>query len=513
MDADYSEIAGQEATLASVAQHDFRLPPHAPASLMYAEFQRDPLLPGVIVARGDEAVGVLSRDRFFQLLSHRYGAPLFLDAPLQKMLDASPHDHLVLPESMSIHNAASAASRGRAISCFEPVVVVAEGRPPRLLGMHELLLAQLRQLTLAYHTIQQQIDAVEAASRAKGIFLANMSHEIRTPLNAVVGMTELLLDGSLTPRQREYAETAIGSCENLLAIINDVLDFSKIESGRLDLERIGFDVREHLGDTLKGLAVRAFAQGIELAWRCAADVPHEVVGDPVRLRQVLLNLVGNAIKFTREGEVVVNVALESGDAAGVVLHYCVTDTGVGIPSDKLGAIFDAFEQADTSTTRQFGGTGLGLAISQRLVRLMQGELWVHSQIGRGSQFHFSARFGTAAAARPAADIARAAGRRVLVVEAKPTTRSILCELLRSWQMETVAISAAAAALDQLSAAAGPGCRSTWRSSTRNGPAAAASICSTPCAAIACWAACPSWRWWPPIAKPPLGPIGWIRPSV
>ena len=183
---------------------------------------------------------------------------------------------------MGIHEAAGRCLARPRDLVFEPILVVRGDRSTRLLGMHELLLAQSHQLTLAHDTIQGQIEAVEAASRAKSNFLANMSHEIRTPLNAIVGMTELLLDSSLAPRQREYAGTVIDSCENLLAIINDVLDFSKIESGRFQLERLRFDLREHLGDTLKGLAVRACRQGIELALRCAADVPREIVGDPVR---------------------------------------------------------------------------------------------------------------------------------------------------------------------------------------------------------------------------------------
>ena len=218
--------------------------------------------------------------RFFQQLGHRFGASLFLDAPVQKILGSGPQ-WLSGPGGGHEHPRGRPACLARPRDLvFEPILVVHDDGQTRLLGMHELLLAQSHQLTLAHDTIQEQIEAVEAASRAKSDFLANMSHEIRTPLNAIVGMTELLLDSSLTPRQREYAGTVIDSCENLLAIINDVLDFSKIESGRFKLEHVGFDLREHLGDTLKGLAVRACLQGIELAFRCAAEVPREIVGDP-----------------------------------------------------------------------------------------------------------------------------------------------------------------------------------------------------------------------------------------
>ena len=308
--------------------------------------------------------------------------------------------YLALAEEMGIHEAAGRCLARPRDLVFEPILVVHGDGQTRLLGMHELLLAQSHQLTLAHDTIQGQIEAVEAASRAKSNFLANMSHEIRTPLNAIVGMTELLLDSSLAPRQREYAGTVIDSCENLLAIINDVLDFSKIESGRFQLEQLGFDLREHLGDTLKGLAVRACGQGIELVFRCAADVPREIVGDPLRLRQVLLNLVGNAIKFTHQGEVVVDVGVESLAEDEALLHFRVIDTGIGIPDDKQALIFDAFEQADTSTTREYGGTGLGLAISRRLVGMMNGQLWVESEVGRGSTFHFTAAVGVLPAAEP-----------------------------------------------------------------------------------------------------------------
>ncbi len=455
MEAPLDTLTEQHPTLAGVAQHDFRLSPQTPASALYAEFQRDAMLPGAIVAEGAEVLGLISRHHFFQLLSHRFGASLFLDAPVQKVLGTGPHDFLTLAEEMTIHEAARRCLARPRDHVFEPVLVVDRRRKTRLLGMHELLLAQSHQLTLAHDTIQKQIAVVEAASRAKGDFLANMSHEIRTPLNAIVGMTELLLESDLSSRQRGYAGTVIDSCENLLAIINDILDLSKIESGRMELEQVAFDLREHLGDTLKGLAVRACSRRIELVYRCSEDVPREIIGDPVRLRQVVMNLVGNAIKFTHEGEVAVYVDLHRFDTDGrdsdeAVFHFCVADTGIGIPAAKIDLIFDAFEQADTSTTREYGGTGLGLAISSRLVRMMQGEIWVESEVGRGSKFHFTARLGVADERDSEADeIPLPAGARVLVVDGHRTNRSILMELLAAWKLEAGGVACASEALISL----------------------------------------------------------------
>ena len=424
---------------------------------VFRYFHEHPTVPGVAVLGEDGGVrGLIGRIQCLSVLAR----PLMLDLYSRRPIDIiADHDPLIVSADDSLDQISRRIAEGSLQAVVDGFVIV-RGRAyagvGRIADLLKLTVEQNRDRAAAF---ERACQTAERANRSRGEFLANMSHEIRTPMNAIIGLSQLALRQEAPAKVHDHLGKILASAHSLLGIINDVLDFSKIDAGHLSLEAIAFDLQTVLGGVITATELRAADKGLELLTEIEADVPPALVGDPLRLGQILQNLCGNAIKFTEKGEVVVRVQVDAVEDGAAVLRFCVRDTGIGLSAEQQGRLFQPFSQADMSTTRRFGGTGLGLSICKRLAEMMGGRIGVDSEVGRGSTFWFTARLGVGQAPVPSQGVAAAAvdlaRLRVLVVDDNPSSRAILAKYLASAGIAVEEAASGQEAIDAIAAGERP----------------------------------------------------------
>lgn len=435
--------------LRDLPMFDYAVRPQTRLSVVVDELQERSTLPGVMLMEGQQVVGVLPRSNILEQLSHPFGRDIFLPRPAATLLEHVEMPILRMSSTTEVQEAALRALRRPTDHVFDPVLVEDPVEPPQLLDVHTLLLAQSRLLAEANQTIQKQRDRAEAANEAKSQFLANMSHEIRTPLTAVLGFAETILDSDTDLSEaRRCGQVIQRNGDHLLRVINDILDLSKIEAGRLEVERISMEVLPTLADVTNAMSVRAASKGIGLFVEFEGPIPRRVMSDPTRIRQILLNLAGNGIKFTDDGCVTIRTSFEAGLEEPPRLRIAVEDTGIGMTSEQSKRLFQPFTQADSSMARRFGGTGLGLSISRQLARMLGGDIEVWTESGQGSRFTLAvatdresgellddpkAAFGALQSGMvDGGDAATEIRARILLADDGPDNRLLISTMLSKW---------------------------------------------------------------------------------